>query len=108
MCSGKIYFDLLDEQQKQKAKEVAILRIEQLHPFPKKQLDAILKKYKNPKLIWAQEEPENMGPWSYILRIAGGYEFILVARKAASSPATGFNKIHKLEQEDLVNKAFKL
>jgi 2-oxoglutarate dehydrogenase E1 component len=108
MCSGKIYFDLLDEQQHQKAKDVAILRIEQLHPFPKKQVDEILKKYKNPKLIWAQEEPENMGPWSYILRIAGDYEFALVARKAASSPATGFNKIHRIEQKDLVNKAFKL
>ena len=108
MCSGKIYFDLLDEQQHQKAKDVAILRIEQLHPFPKKQVDEILKKYKKPKLIWAQEEPENMGPWSYILRIAGDYEFALVARKAASSPATGFNKIHRIEQKDLVNKAFKL
>ncbi|MAJ50034.1 MAG: 2-oxoglutarate dehydrogenase E1 component [Flammeovirgaceae bacterium] len=108
MCSGKIYFDLLDEQQKQKSKGIAILRIEQLHPFPKKQLAAILKKYKNPKLIWTQEEPENMGPWSYILRIAEGYKFGLVARKAASSPATGFNKIHKIEQEDLVNRAFKL
>jgi len=108
MCSGKIYFDLLDEQQKQKAKDVSILRIEQLYPFPKKQLSAILKKYKNPKLIWAQEEPENMGPWSYILRIAEDYEFALVARKAASSPATGFNKIHRIEQEDLINRAFKL
>ena len=108
MCSGKIYFDLLDEQQKQKAKEVSIVRIEQLYPFPKKQLSVILKKYIKPKLIWVQEEPENMGPWSYILRIAEDYEFALVARKAASSPATGFNKIHRVEQEDLVNRAFKL
>ena len=49
-----------------------------------------------------------MGSWSYILRIAEDYEFALVARKAASSPATGFNKIHRVEQEDLVNRAFKL
>ncbi|NQW28032.1 MAG: 2-oxoglutarate dehydrogenase E1 component [Flammeovirgaceae bacterium] len=108
LCSGKIYFDLLEEQQKRAAKDVAIIRIEQLHPFPMKQLDVQLKKYKNPKLVWAQEEPENMGAWSYILRTDFKYTFVLVARKLASSPATGFNKIHKIEQSDLVTKAFNL
>ncbi|MCI0750222.1 MAG: 2-oxoglutarate dehydrogenase E1 component, partial [Flammeovirgaceae bacterium] len=60
MCSGKIYYDLAEVQQKKKIKEAAVIRLEQLHPFPEKQLDKVLKKYKNAKLVWVQEEPANM------------------------------------------------
>lgn len=105
LCSGKIYFDLLEEQQKQKAKDVAIIRIEQLHPFPKKQLNAILKKYSKPELYWVQEEPENMGGWTYMLRETD-YDITCVARKAAASPATGYPKVHKEEQQNIIEKAF--
>ena len=106
-CSGKIYFDLLEEQQKRKAKNVAVVRIEQIYPFPQKQVDAILKKYAKPKLVWVQEEPENMGAWSFMM---GRTDMSLevIARKISASPATGFSKVHKEEQAELVKKAFDL
>ncbi len=106
-CSGKVYFDLLEEQKKKKAKDVAIVRIEQIYPWPQKQIDAILKKYKNPKLVWVQEEPKNMGAWSFInMRVDMDLE--VVSRKISASPATGFSKVHKEEQAGLVKQAFEL
>ncbi len=105
LCTGKIYFDLREEQQKRKAKDTAIIRLEQLYPFPKNQIDAILKKFKNPKLVWVQEESANMGCWSFMLRICD-YKLQRVSRKASASPATGFAKIHKKEQAEIVTKAF--
>ncbi len=107
ICTGKVYFDLYEEQQKRKAKDVAIIRLEQLHPFPKKQLAAVLKKYSNPKLVWVQEEPTNMGALTYFHQVSG-LEFDFVSRKSAASPATGFAKVHKQEQTDIVNRAFKI
>jgi 2-oxoglutarate dehydrogenase E1 component len=108
LCSGKIYYDLLETQQKKKIKDAAIVRLEQLHPFPEKQLNAVLKKYKNAKLVWAQEEPANMGCLSYILRMMPKQTFELVSRKPSASPATGYSKVHKAEQEKIVNQAFEI
>ena len=108
LCSGKLYYDLFETQQKKKIKDTAIVRIEQLHPFPEKQLNAILKKYKDAKLVWAQEEPANMGYWSYILRVMPKRDIELISRKASASPATGYAKVHKAEQEKIVNKAFEI
>jgi 2-oxoglutarate dehydrogenase E1 component len=106
LCTGKIYYDLLEERDNQKKKEVALVRLEQLHPFPKKQLDAILKKYKGAKIAWAQEEPSNMGYWSYILRTnADMRDISLYARKDSASPATGYARVHKVEQEKIVKDA---
>ncbi len=107
LCTGKVYFDLQEEQQKKKVKDVAIVRLEQLYPFPKKQLEAVLKKYNNPQLVWVQEEPENMGAWGFMLRISG-LTLKLVARKPMASPATGYSKVHKREQAEIVNKAFEI
>ncbi len=108
LCTGKVYYDLLDKQQKENRTDVAIIRVEQLHPFPKKQVEAELAKYKkNESILWVQEEPENMGCWSFVLRefsIIGVGNF--VARKASSSPATGFTKVHAKEQADIVERAF--
>jgi 2-oxoglutarate dehydrogenase E1 component len=107
LCSGKVYFDLLDRQEKDKRKDVAIVRLEQLHPFPTKQVDAELAKYKGADLFFVQEEPENMGYWSYVIREFGWSKFkALVARKKSASPATGFLKVHGVEQANLINKAF--
>jgi len=103
LCTGKIYYDLLEGQQKKKTKDVAIVRMEQLHPFPEKQLNAVLKKYKGAKLTWVQEEPANMGYWTYILRNMQGLD--VISRKASASPATGYSKVHKAEQEKIVNQA---
>jgi 2-oxoglutarate dehydrogenase E1 component len=107
LCSGKIYFDLLDRQEKDKRKDVAIIRLEQLHPFPSKQVETELAKYKSAELFFVQEEPENMGYWSYVIREFGWSRFTrLVARKLSASPATGFLKVHGEEQTALINRAF--
>lgn len=108
LCSGKIYYDLLEVQQKKKIKNVAIVRLEQLHPFPEKQLRSTLKKYKNANLVWVQEEPANMGYWSYMQRMMPQDGLELISRKASASPATGYSKIHKIEQEKIVTKALEI
>ena len=107
LCTGKVFFDLQEKQEKDKRKDVAIVRIEQLHPFPTTKVNAELAKYKNAQVFWVQEEPENMGYWSYVLREFGWKAFTgLVARKKSASPATGFLKIHNEEQAKLVERAF--
>jgi 2-oxoglutarate dehydrogenase E1 component len=105
LCSGKVYYDLLDVQQKKKLKDVAIVRLEQLHPFPEKQVSAILKKYKGATVIYMQEEPANMGPLSYIQRMMPKVEMEFISRKASASPATGFKKVHDAEQQKMVAQA---
>ena len=107
-CSGKVYYDILEAQQKKKQKDVALVRMEQLHPFPEKQFNAIVKKYKGAKLAWVQEEPSNMGCWSYMVRVLPTTKFELVSRKASASPATGYSKVHKVEQEKIVNQALEV
>jgi 2-oxoglutarate dehydrogenase E1 component len=110
-CTGKVYYDLLDEQQKSKRKDVAIVRIEQLYPFPEKQIKEILEKYKGAERVWVQEEPFNMGAWSHMLRrmyiiLGGKVDFQLVARDEAASPAVGYLKAHNESQAELVRQAF--
>jgi 2-oxoglutarate dehydrogenase E1 component len=107
LCTGKVYYDLLEKQQEDKRKDVAIVRVEQLHPFPMNQLDEVLKKFKNPDIFWVQEEPSNMGYWTYMLRtIANKAGLQLISRKSSASPATGYAKVHKAEKAALVEKAF--
>ena len=106
LCTGKVYYDLLEAQSKKKKLDVALVRMEQLHPFPEKQLDAVLKKYKGAKLVWTQEEPANMGYWSFILRYMTGLE--LISRKASASPATGFKKVHDAEQQKIVSQSLEV
>lgn len=108
LCSGKLYYDLAETQQKKKVKDAAVVRIEQLHPYPEKQLQAVLKKYKGATTVWAQEEPLNMGALSYMQRMAPGLFAEFIARKASASPATGYSKVHKVEQEKIVNQALGL
>ncbi len=108
LCSGKVYYDLLDAQQKKKLKDVAIVRIEQLHPFPESQLNATLRKYKGATVVFAQEEPANMGALSYIQRMMPKQTMEFVSRKASASPATGFKKVHDAEQAKIVNTALGL
>ena len=102
LCSGKIYYDLTEAAAKKKNRP-SIIRFEQLHPFPEKQWQVILKKYGGKKLTWVQEEPANMGYWSYISQRISGLE--LIARKSSASPATGYGKVHKAEQEEIIRKA---
>ncbi len=105
-CTGKIYYDLLAKKREDNREDVAIVRIEQLYPFPQKQFDAVLKKYNKAELLWVQEEPLNMGAWNYMLGIVRKLDMECVARKASASPATGFKKVHDLQQAEIVNKAF--
>lgn len=109
LCSGKIYYDLEEAREKENVKDVAIVRMEQLHPLPKIQLMEALKAYKNAELVWVQEEPENMGYWNYILRMLyKDLKLDVIARKPSASPATGYNKVHVQEQAVIVNKALKI
>ena len=106
LCSGKIYYELLEQKEKDQANHVAVVRLEQLYPFPKKQFSELTTKYKNSKeWIWLQEEPENMGAWSYLLRTVKDVKLKLISRSESASPATGSHHAHEREQEELVAKA---
>ncbi|HVI53344.1 MAG TPA: 2-oxoglutarate dehydrogenase E1 component [Candidatus Sulfotelmatobacter sp.] len=114
LCSGKVYYDLFEERAKRGLDDVAIVRVEQIYPWPKETVMKELGRYANAEVVWCQEEPANMGPWTFVDR---RIEFILeelehksrkptyVGRKAAASPATGLNKNHVYEQALLVDQA---
>jgi 2-oxoglutarate dehydrogenase E1 component len=113
MCSGKIYYDLLERRKKTNATHVAILRIEQMYPFPKDQLQAVLQEYTAAQEIyWVQEEPKNMGPWRFmqehIQPMLDGMKRTLrhVTRPESASPAVGTDARHKYEQNETVDDAF--
>ena len=109
LCSGKVYYDLLDKQQIDKRKDVAVVRLEQLYPIPYDQIEAIQSKYKKAtEFIWVQEEPENMGAWPYISRKFrnSSINFELISRLESSSTATGYAKQHIAQQLYIVASAF--
>ena len=109
LCSGKLYYDLLEYKQKNKIKDTAVIRVEQLYPFPELQVEDMIAEYKDPKVVWVQEEPLNMGYWSFIQREhPPAKEWKVVTRKASASPATGYAKVHAQEQDDLVETAFEI
>ncbi len=107
-CSGKIYYDLLQRKEELKARDIAIVRIEQLHPFPTDQIAAIRKKYKNVILtLWVQEEPQNMGAWRHVKHEFKKWNILPVARQASGSPATGLFKLHQIGQKEIIDKVFR-
>lgn len=111
LCSGKIFYDLQEEQEKQKRKDVAIVRLEQIYPLPYKQLETELAKYgKDVDIAWVQEEPGNMGAWGYILRsLYKIYPDIDgVVRADSASPAVGYSNIHKERQAELIKTALEV
>ncbi len=114
LCSGKVYFDLVAERRKRKIDDIAILRIEQLYPFPFTRLGVRLAQYPNAEVVWCQEEPENMGAWHFVDRRieralanidAKAKRPLYVGRAEAASPATGSARTHLKEQADLVDRA---
>lgn len=106
-CTGKIYYDLIEQKEKDNAEEVAIVRLEQLYPLPTTQLKVILEKYSKAKeWLWVQEEPENMGAWSFMLRSFREVPLKFVGRNESATPATGFNKIHEFQQKGIIEKVF--
>ncbi len=109
LCSGKVYYDLLAKKEEQGIDNIAIIRLEQLYPMPENQLEAVYERYSNADFYWVQEEPKNMGPWTYLLRWEENCKHLkLIARKASASPATGFHKVHEREQQAIVNEALGL
>jgi 2-oxoglutarate dehydrogenase E1 component len=111
MCSGKLFYDLSEARKKQEGSKVAILRLEQLYPFPLALIKETLAKYSNArKLVWAQEEPQNMGGWTFVQPrlenlLPGSERAQYVGRTASASPATGSYSIHQREQNQLISEA---
>ena len=107
--AGKIYYDLLAERDKRQLTDVALVRLEQYYPLPLAQLDAVLETYPNADLLWAQDEPENMGAWPFVgLELAKrlhGRTIKVASRPASASPATGSNKTSALQQVALIDHA---
>jgi 2-oxoglutarate dehydrogenase E1 component len=112
-CSGKVYYDLLNYRNEQKIKTTAIIRIEQLYPFNEEMLQQVTARYPkaNKKWVWCQEEPLNMGAWSYIVHRLEKFTDMRVryaGRDRAASPAVGSSTFHKAEQKQLVERAFEV
>lgn len=106
-CTGKIYYDLLAEKRRLKNEDMAIVRLEQIYPLPKKQIDAVIAKYKHAEsLMWVQEEPYNMGASPFIRSELEHLNLFIVARPATGSPATGSSKFHQKQQRKIVEKPF--
>ncbi|MEJ2466072.1 MAG: 2-oxoglutarate dehydrogenase E1 component [Candidatus Thiodiazotropha sp.] len=111
MCSGKVYYDLLETRRSRSLEDVAIIRIEQLYPFPQKAFDKVIRRYKNAKMyIWCQEEPQNQGAWDQIKHrfyplTAKGKPLHYVGRATAAAPAVGYRTVHVSQQENLVDEA---
>ena len=112
MCSGKVYYELAQKRAELARQDVAIIRVEQFYPFPYKQLRAALATYRDgTPVVWIQEEPENMGAWSFLRMQFGDKLFERlplsgIYRRASASPATGSASSHRLEQAELIAAAF--
>jgi 2-oxoglutarate dehydrogenase E1 component len=111
-CSGKLYYDLLAAREERAADHVALIRVEQLYPFADSQAADILARYPaTAEVVWAQEEPRNMGPWRFMreaiqpLLDGGGRTILYVGRPESASPATGSGKRHQEEQAAVINDA---
>ena len=116
MCSGKIYYDLIEEREKIGKDDIVFVRLEQLYPFPAKTLARVLKKYNKAEFIWCQEEPKNMGAWNtvrnYIERTLEMSNFRdinikYVGRSASSTTATGNANKHLAQQKEILEKILK-
>jgi len=112
MCSGKVYYDLVKQRTEKKISDVAIIRLEQLYPFPHKALTAELKKYpKLEEIVWCQDEPQNQGAWFFVQHnilenMADGMKLSYAGRPASASPACGYAHLHQEQQKSLLNAAF--
>ncbi|MFC3120623.1 2-oxoglutarate dehydrogenase E1 component [Agaribacter flavus] len=111
MCSGKVYYDLLEERRKREQKDIAIIRIEQLYPFPQQEINEIFAQYSHVKdWVWCQEEPQNQGAWycsqhHFWESIPKGAKLTYAGRAASASPAVGYAAIHSQQQKALVEDA---
>ena len=115
-CCGKIYYDLLEKRRTEKIESIAILRIEQLYPFPTEEVGGLLARYREAvEVIWVQEEPRNQGAWNYIKsrhnllgQLVGDQHLDYVGREASASPATGLQGLHRRQQQLIPEQALLL
>ncbi|MEO6071540.1 MAG: 2-oxoglutarate dehydrogenase E1 component [Chitinophagaceae bacterium] len=107
-CSGKIYYDLAERQQKEGRQDVALIRLEQIYPLPMKQLDNLYKKYFKATWFWVQEEPLNMGAASFLQMNLKSINYGIISRQPSASTATGYSKVHAQEQAEIVETAFSI
>ena len=111
LCSGKVAYDIMKRRNETKA-PVAVVRVEQLYPFPDERIGAVLERYGNANsLLWAQEEPENMGPWPFVhgrllATVSDRFKMSHVSRHESGSPAVGSATVHAQELEDLLDATF--
>jgi 2-oxoglutarate dehydrogenase E1 component len=106
-CTGKFYYDLLAKKEEIDAENIALVRLEQLYPLPFNQIEEIVKKYsKAKKIIWAQEEPENMGAWSHLMRHLAHLNLKVVSLAESGAPATGSSKAHVVRHTAIIDKLF--
>ena len=114
LCAGKVYYDLITARTEAIMTNVAIIRIEQLYPFPKEEVMTALSVYKNVKeVVWCQEEPHNQGAWMCMRDdisacLQDQQKLTYIGRPASASPATGFAKVHAVEQAALIKQALNL
>ena len=110
-CTGKVYFDILEQRRESKQNDVAIVRVEQLYPFPREEVVKQLNKYPNAtEVVWCQEEPKNQGAWYQILHhfkacIEDQHTLYYAGRDASASPAAGYLSTHRDQQAKLINDA---
>lgn len=112
LCSGKIYYELAAKRRELQVNSIALVRLEQLFPFPSQQMHALVEKYgKAESFVWVQEEPENMGAWGYLLRVLRkgnpkNFNLDVIAHPASASPATGSPKLASIRQKAIIEKVF--
>jgi 2-oxoglutarate dehydrogenase E1 component len=117
LCTGKVYYDLLQERRAKNITDIAIIRLEQIYPFPEITLGRMMKAYTNADVVWCQEEPENMGAWNFVDRRIEkvlhrlemkSFRPVYIGREAAASPATGLARTHMAQQARIVTTALGL
>lgn len=107
LCSGKVYYDFVEEAEQRGVNDIAFVRVEQLYPLPQKQIDEVLAKYTNAEnFVWGQEEPQNMGAWTYMAMNLRHIDLKVVARAASASPAAGAKEIHLRRLKKLYDSLF--
>lgn len=111
LCSGKVYYELLNRRRAKKRNDIAIIRVEQVYPFPGPELNEILKRYTLAKeILWVQEEPKNQGAWDFVkpripAMLSKAWNLHYIGRESSSAPAVGSAKLHGIQQRDLIKRA---